>query len=65
MTYNKALKVQIGDTLYSKDGYGFIVDRITEESNAANTEKYLRFHGNSTRGIYVSYRHKVIRSVQK
>lgn len=61
MTYNKALKVQIGDTLYSKDGYEFIVDGITFESNAANTEQYLRFYGNTTRGLHVSYRHKQIK----
>lgn len=61
MTYNKALKVKIGDTLHSKDGYGFVVDKITWENNATNTEQYLRFHGNSTRGIYVSYRHKQIK----
>ncbi len=61
MTYKNALKVKICDTLSSKDRYIFTVVKITEESNAANTEKYLRFHGMSTRSIRVSYVHKNVK----
>jgi hypothetical protein len=61
MTYNKALKVKIGDILHAKDGYTFTVDKIIEETNVANTEKFLKFFGKSTRGIDVFYTHKNIR----
>lgn len=61
MTYKKALEIKIGDVLSSKDGYRFTVDKITEESNVANTEKYLKFSGVSTRGIDVFYTHKQLR----
>ena len=60
MTYKKAEKVKIGDSIRSKDGYTFIVDRIEEKTNAANTEKYIVFYGTSTRGIDVYYNHKQI-----
>ncbi len=35
--------------------------KIVEQSNAANTEKYLKFHGISTRSIRVSYIHKSVK----
>ena len=60
MTYKNALKVKIGDTLYAKDGFAFVVEKITDESNEANTEHYKRFSGMSNRGIQVSYIHKKI-----
>jgi hypothetical protein len=60
MTYKNALKVNIGDTLLAKDGYKFVVEKITEESNAANTEKYIRFTGKCNSGFQVFYLHKQI-----
>ena len=53
MTFKNAEKVKIGDSIRSKDGYKFTVNRIEEKTNAANTEKYLVFYGKSTRGIDV------------
>lgn len=41
MTYKKAEKIEIGDSIRSKDGYTFTVNRIEETTNAANTEKYI------------------------
>ena len=61
MTLKNALKVKVGDNLNAKDGYSFAVEKITEESNAANTERYIKFFGMSTRGIQVFYTHKQIR----
>lgn len=61
LTYGNAKRVKIGDTLNSKDGYRFTVSKITEESNAANTEQYVVFSGISTRGIDVFYNHKQIK----
>lgn len=58
MTFKNAEKVKIGDSIRSKDGYTFTVNRIEEKTNAANTEKYLVFYGKSTRGIDVYYNHK-------
>lgn len=60
MTYKKAEKIKIGDSIRSKDGYTFTVNRIEETTNAANTEKYIVFYGTSTRGIDVYYNHKQI-----
>lgn len=45
MTYKKAEKIKIGDSIHSKDGYTFTVSRIEEKTNAANTEKYIVFYG--------------------
>lgn len=36
------------------------LNRIEETTNVANTEKYIVFYGNSTRGIDVFYNHKQI-----
>lgn len=60
MTFKNAEKVKIGDSIRSKDGYKFTVNRIEEKTNAANTEKYLVFYGKSTRGIDVYYNHKQV-----
>jgi len=60
MKYRKAKQVKIGDILHSKDSFTFNVSRIEESTNAANTEKYIIFHGNSTRGYEVYYNHKQI-----
>lgn len=60
MTYKNAKKITIGDKIQSKDGYIFIVNRIEETTNAANTEKYIVFYGTSTRGFDVFYNHKQI-----
>lgn len=60
MTYKKAEKIKIGDRIRSKDGYTFIVNKIEEKTNEANTEKYIVFYGLSTRGIDVFYNHKQV-----
>lgn len=60
LSYKKAEKIKIGDSIHSKDGYTFTVSRIEEKTNAANTEKYIVFYGTSTRGIDVYYNHKQI-----
>jgi len=60
MTYKKAMKIKVGDSIRSKDGYTFIVSKIEEKTNVANTEKYILFYGTSTRGIDVFYNHKQI-----
>lgn len=61
MTYKNAKKITIGDTLHSKDGYTFTVNKITESSNAANTEQYVNFTGVCTRGFDVFYNHKQLK----
>lgn len=60
MTFKEAEKVKIGDTLYSKDGYCFVVGNIETRRNVAYTRQYLFFKGISTRGIEVGYDHKQI-----
>lgn len=58
MTYKNAKKIRIGNSVHSKDGYTFTVNRIKETTNAANTEKYIVFYGTTTKGIDVYYNHK-------
>lgn len=60
MTYKNAKKIKVGDSVRSKDGYAFTVNKIEETTNVANTEKYVVFHGTSTRGIDVFYNHKQV-----
>ncbi len=60
MTYKKAVTIKIGDSIRSKDGYAFTVNKIEEKTNVANTEKYIVFYGTSKRGIDVHYNHKQI-----
>lgn len=60
MAYRNAEKIKIGDSIRSKDGYTFTVNRIEEKTNAANTEKYIVFYGTSARGIDVYHNHKQI-----
>jgi len=54
------MKIKIGDSIRSKDGYAFSVSKIEEKTNVANTEKYIVFYGTSTRGINMYYNHKQI-----
>jgi hypothetical protein len=62
MTYQNAMRVQVGDKLRAKDGYMFTVERIEEKTDEANINRYFVFRGISDRGIAVYYNHKNIRS---
>lgn len=65
MTYKNAHKVNVGDTIKSKDNVVFKVNEIKRKANAANTEQYIVFCGITSEGIKVNYNHKQIELVVK